>query len=673
MQFVLLIAAQLVVSIAGFALLWRRVDGLNGEIARLRQALEEAAENRVAPRARRVQGAPGVLETPAPQALARAARVWRQREPAPSSQTLQSRGASLAPASQRALALAALALAPAFGLFLQIDAAAIVTTGLLLGAAMMLVSLRPDWRVAAWAGVLTAGAWALIGFALADAQANPGAFSASLVLASAVGLAQAHWRGAAPGACMALAMSAAAIALGSQIGMVSPAGAGFGAIVALTAIVGAMSLRLEAMHLAAFGASLLGLFVLSGQDAAAIWFTPAAAWAGALFLGIAIVRTPVLGARGAALAGAGVVAPLVAITALHASHHGLADPRAAAGAFAALGLILSGLIGLAASQRAGAANSLKLTLWVLVAGAFAAFTGAIVLVAPAPIAAPIFAALSLGLIALNARLPDAAWRALACVSGALCSTTASVDAQMLLDESDAWPPQALLAIGLALPALLMAAAALTAKRASAALTAGWLYCVAIGIGVACANLVVRTIFSGGAPLSHGLTFVEAGAHIAVWLAAALVVGARGGGAREFAASVLGLTALTSSIIMGVLWLTPYWTARADMNSWLAGLGFLAPGLMFWANWVMWRARGANLRTRLAWASGALMGACFVTLEATRADDMPDWASAIIGAFIFAFAIVINFAPGVTATPVKRSYFEENLHRNRRGEQRRQAR
>ena len=668
MQFVLLVAAQLVITIAGFAMLWRRIDGLNREIARLRQALEEAAVSHIAPRARRVQGAPAALETPAPHALARAARVWRQREPAPPS---QSQNDTLAPASQRSLALAALALAPAFALFLRIDAAAIVTTGLALGAAMMLIGLRPDWRVAAWAGVLTAGAWALIGLALASAQANPAAFSAGLLLAGGMGLAHAHLRGAAAGACMALAMSGAAMALGSQIGMVGPAGVAFGTIVALAAIVGAMSLRLEALHLAAFGASLIGLFVLSGQDSAAIWFTPAAAWAGALFLAIAIVRAPMLGARGAALAGAGVVAPLLAITALHASHHGLADPRAAAGAFATLGLILSGLIGLAMSRRERGASSLKLTLWVLAAGAFAAFTGAIVLVAPAPIAAPAFAALSLGLVVLNARLPDAAWRALACVSAILCASTAWVDAQILLDESQVWPPQALLAIGLALPALLISAAALAAKRASAAFTAGWLTCVAIGIGVACANLAVRTFFSGGAPLSHALTFVEAGAHIAVWLGAALVVGARGG-AREFTASVLGLAALTSSIIMGILWLTPYWTARADMDSWLTGLGFLAPGLMFWTNWVMWRARGADLRTRLAWASGALMVACFVTLEATRADDMPDWASAIIGAFIFAFAIVINFAPGITASPAKRSYFEEDLHRHRRGEQRRQA-
>ena len=52
----------------------------------------------------------------------------------------------------------------------------------------------------------------------------------------------------------------------------------------------------------AFAAALAGLFVLSGQASAAIWFTPAAAWAGAVFFGVAAVQTPRLGSRGVAVA-----------------------------------------------------------------------------------------------------------------------------------------------------------------------------------------------------------------------------------------------------------------------------------------------------------------------------------------------------------------------------------
>ena len=46
-----------------------------------------------------------------------------------------------------------------------------------------------------------------------------------------------------------------------------------------------------------------------------------------------------------------------------------------------------------------------------------------------------------------------------------------------------------------------------------------------------------------------------------------------------------------------------------------------------------------------------MTACFVTLEAMHPQDTaatPDTLSALIGALSFALAIVINFAPGVTA-------------------------
>src|SRR5690606_23968098 len=156
---------------------------------------------------------------------------------------------------------------------------------------------------------------------------------------------------AAPGAAMAVAMSAATLALGGMIGMASPAGLGFAAIVAAAAVIGALSLRLESIHLAAFGAALLGLFVLSGQPSAAIWFTPAAAWTGALFLGVAAVRVPQLGARGVAIAGTGALTPLTALAGLYDAQHGLADPYAAAGAFLALAILLGAIIAAAATRR----------------------------------------------------------------------------------------------------------------------------------------------------------------------------------------------------------------------------------------------------------------------------------------------------------------------------------
>jgi len=97
----------------------------------------------------------------------------------------------------------------------------------------------------------------------------------------------------------------------------------------------------------------------------------------------------------------------------------------------------------------------------------------------------------------------------------------------------------------------------------------------------------------------------------------------------------------------------------------APLGFLAPAVLFWAHWVFWRARGAEVRTRVVFAAGAAMTAAFVALEVLRSEGMPSWASALIAAVAFALAIIINFAPGVVGSGPRRSYSEENFHRNRR--------
>src|SRR5262249_42271130 len=137
-----------------------------------------------------------------------------------------------------------------------------------------------------------------------------------------------------------------------------------------------------------------------------------------------------------------------------------------------------------------------------------------------------------------------------------------------------------------------------------------------------------------------------------------------------------------SVVSAVLWLTPYWeTMPPSRAAWpvlhFAGLGFMVPAALFWAHWVFWRARGSNVRTRIALGAAATMSACFVTLEAMHPQDSaatPDTLSALLGALSFAAAIVINFAPGVTArADRRRSYLQENLHGDGSGEKRRQAR
>ncbi|HYD86105.1 MAG TPA: hypothetical protein VEA80_01390 [Vitreimonas sp.] len=669
----ILFALQLAATGLGFVYLLRRQRQLEGDVERLRAELAAADSRAAAPR-RRAQGAVTPVDadvvTLTPPPSARAAQAWRSPG-AP----LQVDAPQALPSKLRGVILGVVAAAPALAFLFGVTQSAIIASGLAVALAMILLALRSDWSASAWAGVITGAGWALAGFVLGVAHASPVVYSVFVAFCGVAGLAHAQLRRAAPGSAMALVMASMSLALASQIGIIGAAGAAFGLIVTAAAITGALSLRLETLHLAAFGAALIGLFVLSGQTAAAIWFTPAAAWAGAIFLAIAFVRAPQLGPRGVAIAGTGALAPLLAIGALHYAGHGLADRFAAAGALVALAATLGGLIALAALRRRGGLAALRVTLWVLAIAAFAALSGAILLALPAPFAALAFAAAALGLSLLNARLPDAAWRSFACIA-ALAAAVLSIDAaQLLLNESPIWPAWALLVAGIGVPGLLLAFGAAFADRAHAPFTAGLFETIAFVAGVCAASLVLRLYFSAGATLLSPIGFVEAGAHIAVWLAASLVIASRSrrgsAHARMGVATLLGLMALGALLFIGALWLTPYWSVReaAAASAHHAPLGFLAPAIVAFAHWVFWRARGAETRTRLAFGAGAAGIAAFIALEVLRGGALPDWASALIAAVSFALAIVVNFAPGVVGHGPRGSYGEKYLHRNRRRQQR----
>ncbi|MGD9815963.1 MAG: hypothetical protein AB7Q23_15085 [Hyphomonadaceae bacterium] len=666
MGLVILLLTQLAATAVGFVFLWRRTEALKGEVAELRRALEAAEARQAAPqrRARRADGAVApiavsveeVIETAPSGPLARAAQLWGRAD----SPEFQLTAPTLSAETGRGLALAVMATAPALGFFFGAPVSSMVAAGLAIATAMIVISLRPMWTAAAWAAVITAAAWAMLGTVLGAAQLEPVSYSMLAAVAATAGLVHAHLRRAAPGAVMALAMCAAVLALGSQIGVASPAGAGFGLIVAAAAIVGALSLRLEAVHFAAFGAALLGLFVLSGQHEAAIWFTPAVTWAGALFLAIAAVRVPQLGARGVALAGTGILAPLAALIALYTAQHGLADRYAAAAAFAVLAATFSAVIAAAALRNARGVQALKATLWMLSLGAFVAASCAIMLALPAPIAAPAFMVLATGLCALNARIPDAVWRTFACLAVVLGLVQAWVSGAMLLGESADWSAWQLAAFGVAAPAVVTGFAASLALRQDRAFTSGVLEATTILLAVAAANLIVRLSFSSGAMLLQPVGFVELGVHSVVWLIAALFVASRArrgvGPVRMAAALLLCAIALAANAIGAVLWVTNYWMEHvpAVVEPWSRQtLGFLLPAVMYGAHWVFWRARGSEARTHIAMGAGALMMAAFLTAEAMQAEGWPDWAGALVGALSFALAIGINFAPGVTNADARR--------------------
>lgn len=676
----ILFALQLAATASGLGYLWQRQQRLSAEVVRLRETIAHyevgwlevgrgsaRRRPRAAAKSAAVARADDVIAIAPISPVQRAKRAWRLRP------WLRFDRARPAPDTLRGLGLGVAAALPALGFLAGVEASVLVAAGIGIATALILLSLHQEWRAAAWAGVMTAAAWSLTGLMTGAAQASPIPFAVFVAVAALAGLAHAHVRRAGPGSTMALAMAAAALALASQTAMIGPAGAAYGVVVAAAAIAGAMSLRLDGVHFGAFGAALIGLFVLSGQVDAAIWFTPAATWAGALFLGIAVVRVPQLGPRGLALAGIGALAPLSALSALRLAEHGLADRLAAAGAFAGLSLILAGVLAAAALRRPNGLAALRATLWVLAAGAFAAIATAILLAAPTPLAALAFAALSLCLALLNARLPHAAWRAFACIGALFAAANALGAAALLLSEAQGWPPVSLIALGVAAPSAAIALAASFARRGEAA--GGALEAIGFTLAAIAGNLAVRLFFTGGALLLQPVGFVEAGAHVSVWLMLSLSIAWRSHHGstpvRIGFAVLLGLIALMLSAFAGGLWLTSYWSVREAIAAPIAHepLGFLAPAVLFWAHWAFWRTRGADTRTRTALAAAALLSAAYITLELMRWPAAPDWVGALGGAIAFALAIAVNFAPGVTAGARRVSYGEEKLHGQRRRQQR----
>ncbi len=653
----LIVLLQALAAGAGLALLWRRQTRLEREVADLRAALaarsaSAPAKLRAANMGRVVAFAEPQPAPPAPAPIAPLdalrARIggWRV--------DFGAHGGWLHPDALKGVGLALLASAPALGFAFAIDPALIVALGLSVGAFLMLLAARADWPAAGWAALVTATGWAGAGLLLQSAHAAPVLYTSLAAFAAAAGLAYALARRLLPGAALTGAMALALLALGAASDLAGAPGIALGVVASATALVGAHALKLDRLLIGAFATALLGLYVLSGQASAAIWFTPAAAWFGVTFLAIAAVRAPELGARGALVAGLGAIAPLLAIAALHQAQHGLPEARAAAGAYAGTALALAGVIALAATRRGRGVAALGLPLWFMGGSAFTAAAAAIVLAAPAPVAAIAAALMAVSFAVLNRRLPAPAWLAFACLSLVLAALEGAASAALLLREASPWPPFAVISVAIAGPALLAWFGARHAQRAGAGFTAGVFEGLAIVGGVAAANLCVRTVAAEGALMLQPVSFVEASVHIGVWLIAALLLAGRmGQGARTLRATLaygLGACGLGASALAAVLWLSPYWSARSPGEGLLAQhpLGFALLALACGAHWTLWRGRRNDIATRVSFAAGVLLTACFATLGVIAVRGGPDSVAAFAGALSFAAAIAINFAPGVTA-------------------------
>jgi hypothetical protein len=720
MELAALIVIQLLATAAVFGLIWRKLDSIGAEVAHIKRMLEtlelmrfsSAAQKRAAqhqPARAEPALAPAASE-PASNAILSdddpfsaawvrpGARVPRdesnppmarpapQRTPAPRHMMANEIGDDLpapwrtnvTPETGRLIAAVAMIVAPALGFAFGAPAPALIACGLSISAALMLTALRPIWAAAAFVGAFGAGGWAVTAFSLDAAQSAPAIFSAFAALAGCAGLAHTRLRGMAPGLMMALLMGGALISLGNAVGLGGPAGLAYGAIVAAAAFVGASATRLAGLHLGAFAAAMFGLYVFSGQEPAAIWFTPVTAWIGALFLAIAAIRTPMLGSRGPILAATGVTAPLLSAGALSLSQHGLANPLAAAGAFLSLAIMFGALIVIAAQRGQRGIGALKLTAWILLGGAAIAFLTAALLALPFAFAATAAAGAALGLVAIDHHKSQRLWRA-----GALFLFIAAAMIAWAAVKNG-WPDALTLAAALAAPTLIAAGAAFVSEIRTSKGAAAVFEAFAIIGAAASLTALARLLLSGGAPNQTPIGFVEVGVHLALWAGAALALAARTEhGARlvrSIGAALFGVAALCGAALAGLLWLTPFWSAHAPSGvDWALlqhpPLGFALPAIIAWMHWAHWRARGVHVRTRVSLASAALLTAAFITLETFGAREgaaipgQPDWILIGATAAAFGLAVAINFAPGVTDETSARLRFDKYFQRNRRREQR----
>lgn len=710
-----LLVIQIVAIAAAFGVIWRKLDRISADVAGIKRMLEtlelmrfssaaqrSAAQQPVRPEPALAPSTSGPAAPPRPdddpfdaawvRPNARVPRDDAGARPLPGRASAARQmmaneigddlpgrlRANLSPETMRMLAAAAMALAPAFGIAFGAPHAGLIASGLSICAALMLVALRPIWAGAAFVGAFAAGGWALTAFALETAQTAPLAFSATAAIAGGAGLVHTRLRGAAPGLLMALLMSGALLFLSNAIGFISAAGAGYGLIVAGAAAVGASTRRLFTLHLAAFVGAMLGLFWFSGQPSAAIWFTPITAWIGALFLAIAALRTPMLGARAAWLCTTGTAAPLLSCGALSLSQQGLANPFAAAGAFLALAAIFGALIAVSAQREQRGVAGLGLTAWILLAGAMIAFVTAALLALTPPFAASVSAAAAMTLVARDYYRPLRIWRAGAL---GLLITAGSIAIAVL---SRAWPDLITLCAALLVPSALAAAAAVVSERRASPAAGVVFEALALTGFTAGAVALVRLALSGGTPNQTPVGFVEAGVHIATWAFAALGLAAlhQHGAAlvRRVGAAVLGVAALCGAVVSGLLWFTPFWTTRLASGVDFpllqhAPLGFALPAIAAWSHWVFWRAKGVQARTRIALGSAALLSAAFLTLEAIGARQgavapgQTDWPVIIVIAAAFGLAIAVNFMPGVTDETGAQLRFNKYFQRHRRREQR----
>jgi hypothetical protein len=476
-------------------------------------------------------------------------------------------------------------------------------------------------------------------------------------------------------------MLAGLMTLTLRFGIVSSAGGAAAMLAALAATTGAAHPRLDALHLLGFAGAGLLLFCLSSEDQAGVWFTPAMGWAGAIFLGLAAARAPVLGPQGGLIAATGSIAPLFAIFGLFVAGHGLAEPWMASIALAGIAVLLATILAVSA-RAAGSLHALSMPGWILGAGAFIAASASLLLTWPLAQDGAAFGALAFGLVLSHRRATD---NLLLCGAAlwALAALASSIAALIAFNTTiDLWP-LAMRIFCMAAPTLLLATAALRLRRDTPA-TRIVLEIAAGACGLLALSALVRAVFTGGAPAAYPIGLSELGGHVLLWaaLSLALLRYFRGGAreARTTAAGALACGAGAATFIALALWFFGAWTPTATSATGLAAFGQHAPAgfaLMAcaaWLHWDHWRRRDNPLRALSAFAFACILTAAWISLEYTWfRPPLEDGADlTIIGMTLLLFAVALGLVGFYAVQQTRRSarsHFHKNLKRNRRSHQR----
>lgn len=675
----------------GLGLIWRRLDELHGEIRALRAALEAQQSAPGGPRPG--QSAPGATVTPLSRpVVVRVAGAspapapesdeptlfpisnpsddpfddsWVIKNKAPTQQQQAQRAAItragtdltrapviqapmaapaksrsfersdyLTPELKRVLAACAALLTPAIALAFGAPAAPVAAVALGLVIACLFVSLRTGFAALAWIAAAFAAGWTL--WAAADgilAEASPWSAVALAALGAAALAHAAITRLAAPGGMIALTVAAGCFALGASD--LNAALVALAAVVVGAALVGASFVALEHIHVGAWVSAGIALYLLQGRaDAAQIWFAPAAAWLGALFLGIAAVRAPRLGAKATVLAATGTTAAIFAVYSIHASRYGLTEPWAAALAFVAVAAALACMLAQSA-RAAGAIEALGWAAFPLGFGAASSFTLALLIALPAPLGATGFATAAGAALLLNARYAHPLWRFTAALLGVGAIVQAIMSLALFLDADTFALAATILCFGIAAPAVLALGGAWAASD-RAPVTAMAFEAGAIALATLALSGFVRALMAGGPASASAVTYAEAGLHAAAWLGLAFLLAARSGkGAwlvRRFAAIALVGGALAVLAAGPLTALNPLWgvwrepvAGVAVFNLLLAG--YAAPAALIWGAYAFWRGHAA---APFALGAAAVLTAAWIGLEIRRGFHGPELALGATG-------------------------------------------